>query len=49
MHNWSFRTRRVAVEIRRIWRDKKEVGLVIGVALCAIVYVVLALTVRGFV
>jgi hypothetical protein len=31
------------------WRDKKEVGLVIGVALCAMLYVVLALTVRCFV
>jgi hypothetical protein len=48
MHNWSFRTRRVAEEIRRIWRDKKEVGLVIGVGVCAMLYVVVALTIRGF-
>jgi hypothetical protein len=58
VHNLSFRPRRWQRKIRRMeklhkqelrWRDKKEVGLVTGVALCAMVYVVLALTVRGFV
>jgi hypothetical protein len=54
----ELQNKKMAEEIRRMqklhklelrWRDKKEVGLVIGVALCAMVYVVLALTVRGFV
>jgi hypothetical protein len=30
------------------WRNKKEVGLVIGVGVCAMLYVVVALTIRGF-
>jgi uncharacterized membrane protein YkvA (DUF1232 family) len=54
----ELQNKKMAEEIRRMqklhklelrWRDKKEVGLVIGVALCAMVYVVLPLTVRGFV
>jgi hypothetical protein len=34
-------------KLERRWRDKKEVGLVIGVGLCAMLNVVLARTVRG--
>jgi hypothetical protein len=55
---FELQTKKMAEEIRRMeklhkqelrWRDKKKVGLVTGVALRAMVYVVLALTVRGFV
>jgi hypothetical protein len=31
------------------WRDKNELGLVIAVVICAMLYVVVDLTARGFV
>jgi hypothetical protein len=39
--------RRHKIELR--WRDKKEAGLMIGVGVCAMLYVIVALTIRGFV